>query len=232
MWVGLNKGPALATAYSNVAVDQMLMGLVARGVKVVRLGDPEKVNDALKPYSLSHLETTHRLQAKVAEAKTTLEQLRARDRASGGSSSKEVGALFRKMQGYRDQVMDDILNNADVILSTCIGAGAKSLKERKFSLVLVDECTQASEPSCLIPVIKATAHVVLIGDHCQLPPTMTVDAMKQTGLSISLFERLLDVTNPLHPENALFKAMNKVWIQDVPQSIQVHFCDIRVITLV
>lgn len=52
---------------------------------------------------------------------------------------------------------------ADVVCATCISSGHNALRKKHFSLVVVDECTQATEPSCLIPITKALHHVVLVG---------------------------------------------------------------------
>jgi regulator of nonsense transcripts 1 len=88
-------------------------------------------------------------------------------------------------------------------MATCVGAGHAALDGRYYDLVLVDECTQATEPSNLIPIVKCKNNLVLIGDHCQLPPTITSNKLKRSGLSISLFERLLDIYNPANPANPL-----------------------------
>ncbi len=42
----------------------------------------------------------------------------------------------------------------------------------------------------------------MIGAHKQLPPTIVHERLKQTALSVSLFDRLLDVYNPANPAMA------------------------------
>ena len=46
----LGGGAALATSDSNIAVDNLLEGLVAAGVKAVRLGRPDSVRPELLQY--------------------------------------------------------------------------------------------------------------------------------------------------------------------------------------
>ena len=52
-----------------------------------------------------------------------------------------------------------ILQNADVICTTCVGAGDPRLSKFRFRSVLVDESTQATEPECMIPVVVGCKQV-------------------------------------------------------------------------
>ena len=84
----------------------------------------------------------------------------------------------------------DILNAAEVIATTCTGAGDIVLKEFAFPFVLIDEATQATEPVSLIPLVSKCKQLVLIGDPQQLPPIVTCRTETSHGLSLSLFHRL------------------------------------------
>ena len=57
--------------------------------------------------------------------------------------------------------------------------------------VLVDECTQATEPECLLPMTLGAQQVVLVGDHCQLGPVVMNKTAERSGLSQSLVERMI-----------------------------------------
>lgn len=81
--------------------------------------------------------------------------------------------------------------NAKIICSTCIGAGDERLKDFRFDFVLIDEATQASEPTTLVPLLKGCSQAVLVGDHKQLGPTVLCKAASYAGLSVSLYERFL-----------------------------------------
>jgi superfamily I DNA and/or RNA helicase len=108
--------------------------------------------------------------------------------------------VFR--MGYKYNDIDDDFKNkhsimkksvidADVICATCVGCTSEYLKEVKFTRILIDEATQSTELSTIIPFTRGAKQVILIGDHKQLPPTvLSVNAVNK-GLSISLFERLI-----------------------------------------
>ena len=80
---------------------------------------------------------------------------------------------------------------ARVICSTLMGSGLADLKQLEFPAILVDEAAQCTEPETLIPICKGGAHVILSGDHRQLPPVVFSDDAMQSHLDLSLFERLL-----------------------------------------
>lgn len=85
----------------------------------------------------------------------------------------------------------DILQNADVICCTCAGSGDPRLKNFRFRQVLIDEATQATEPECLIPIVRGAKQIVLVGDHCQLGPVVMCKKAAGAGFDRSLFERLI-----------------------------------------
>lgn len=45
------------------------------------------------------------------------------------------------------------------VCATCVGAGDARLSALRFQHVLVDECTQASEPEALIPLVLGAKQV-------------------------------------------------------------------------
>ena len=60
-------------------------------------------------------------------------------------------------------------------------------------LIVVDEAAQTTEPMTLIPLqlAAADAHLILIGDHMQLAPTVLSKAAEWEGLGANMFERLI-----------------------------------------
>ena len=84
-----------------------------------------------------------------------------------------------------------ILQAADVICCTCVGAGDPRLKNFRFRQVLIDEATQAIEAEALIPICLGAKRIVLVGDHCQLGPVVMCKQAAKSGLTQSLFERLV-----------------------------------------
>ena len=196
-WVEQGIGPVLATADSNVAVDNLLEGLLEVGVRAVRVGQPVKVRAELRSASVrAHVEE-HPLQAEVRELIGLQDSLARRIPALKG---KEKGLAHRDLKlGWKDirkleaEMTGDVLDSAEVICSTCIGIGHEMLAERKFTNVLVDEATQAIEPATWVPIMRGCRRLVLIGDHRQLPPTVLSRRAEKDGLATSLFERLLEV---------------------------------------
>eukprot|EP00931_Biecheleriopsis_adriatica_P016608 TRINITY_DN1218_c0_g2_i1.p1 TRINITY_DN1218_c0_g2~~TRINITY_DN1218_c0_g2_i1.p1 ORF type:complete len:1072 (+),score=216.69 TRINITY_DN1218_c0_g2_i1:53-3217(+) len=105
------------------------------------------------------------------------------------------------------------LKKAEVVAATCIGASGSALDKAKFPTVLIDECTQASETAALVPLARGCQQAILIGDQCQLPPTVLSDLAETEGLGESLFTRLvtqgvtpqlLDIQYRMHPLVAEF----------------------------
>ena len=92
----------------------------------------------------------------------------------------------------------DAIGSFQIVVSTCASAGHELLRGHHFPRVLIDESTQSIEPSTLLPIINGCSHLVLIGDHLQLPPTVISDDARRLGLDRSLFARLAE---PVNEEN-------------------------------
>jgi regulator of nonsense transcripts 1 len=107
----------------------------------------------------------------------------------------EMGELApndeKRYRSLRRQAEKDLLLNADVICTTCVGAGDPRLAKFRFRAVLVDESTQSTEPECMVPIVLGAKQVILVGDHCQLGPVVMCKKAGNAGLCQSLFERLV-----------------------------------------
>ena len=88
------------------------------------------------------------------------------------------------MRRIEKEMIASVLDNAQVICSTNIGSGHRLLEGRRFPIVLMDEATQAVEPSALIPISKGCRQLILVGDHKQLPPTVISKKAEQGGLGV------------------------------------------------
>eukprot|EP00930_Biecheleria_cincta_P003057 TRINITY_DN10399_c0_g1_i1.p1 TRINITY_DN10399_c0_g1~~TRINITY_DN10399_c0_g1_i1.p1 ORF type:complete len:817 (+),score=120.68 TRINITY_DN10399_c0_g1_i1:138-2588(+) len=185
----------LACAFSNAATDVLLEQLVALGVKTVRLGVTRNI--ALDKYGLHKCMKQH---PDITSAKdrllTAIESLKE---AHEGRLEKEqlrhhymeFSEAKAHLQETRLKVKRSILENAEVVVATCIGAGDPVLDGLSFRTVLLDEATQATEPAVLVPLMRCPQRCILLGDQNQLPPTVISSAASNGGLSISLFVRLL-----------------------------------------
>ncbi|KAL0946462.1 hypothetical protein HGRIS_014975 [Hohenbuehelia grisea] len=182
----MNPGQVLVCAPSNVAVDQLTEKIHATGLKVVRL--TAKSREALDS-SVSFL-TLHQ---QVANNTTHVElqkliMLKTEQGELSSSDERKYKTLIRICE-------KEILSMADVICCTCVGAGDPRLSKLKFKTVLIDEATQAAEPECMIPLVLGCKQVVLVGDHQQLGPVIMNKKAARAGLTQSLFERLVMLTN-------------------------------------
>lgn len=220
----------LATAASNIAVDNLVSNLIRHSIDVVRVGHPARTVPALREHTLdSRIEekSSYRKAVRKREkAKKLIGEQRELTTPSGewrrGMSDEHIKELAEQGRGNRgvspekiqemarflnnsdriDQLFDDcdrlqekavqeVLDEADVVCTTNSTSGSDILSGTEFDLLCIDEATQSTEPSCLIPITKAEK-LVMAGDHRQLPPTILNEEAKQTGLQETLFERLIE----------------------------------------
>lgn len=207
--VSLNQ-KVLVCAPSNVAVDNVLERLVnsialpkssksIKGLtpKFLRIGHPARVRPEILQYCLDALILTDEGTEIVKDVKKEIDTLRKvmskPSRGNYGLRREQRGEMkiLRKELRAREQVVvKSIIENRNVILSTCVGAATKLLKEVEFDLVVIDEAAQALEASCWIPILKGKK-IVLAGDHEQLAPTVKSKIAEKQGLAVTLFERII-----------------------------------------
>ncbi|MFC3198078.1 AAA domain-containing protein [Parapedobacter deserti] len=191
----------LIVAPSNTAVDVLTERLDAAGVSVVRIGNPVKVSDHLQELTLDARVDNHASRKTVKtlekQARAYVDMAHKYKRNFGKAEREQRKALFdeaRKIRKEVDQLLDyivqDVLTKAQVITATLVGANHYTIRDRQYRTVIIDEAAQALEPACWIPILKAD-HVVLAGDHCQLPPTIKSDHRTSGGLYHTLFEKLV-----------------------------------------
>lgn len=177
-----NNGQVLVCAPSNIAVDQLTEKIHKTGLKVVRLC--AKSREAIdSPVAFLALHNQVRNMDSVPELQK-LQQLKDEAGELSAADEKRYRSLKRNCER-------ELLQHADVICTTCVGAGDPRLSKFRFRTVLIDESTQATEPECMVPVILGCKQLILVGDHCQLGPVVMCKKAANAGLSQSLFERLV-----------------------------------------
>jgi senataxin len=77
------------------------------------------------------------------------------------------------------------------------GSGIFSQVDRPFEVLVVDEASQAVEPSALIPLCQGTLQVYLVGDPSQLPATVISSFAIKKGYNLGLFSRLMRAGYPI-----------------------------------
>ncbi|MDP6869837.1 MAG: AAA domain-containing protein [Candidatus Poseidoniaceae archaeon] len=196
------RGPILACAESNVAVDNLLEGLLELGVNAVRFGRPIKVRESLRDATMDAIVSSHSKQDEISFIREETEAIRSKINdlkgKEKGLAHRDINRNYREIRDLEQRIINDVLENAQVLCSTNIGAGHFTLSNKKFSIVLIDEATQATEPSSLVPIVKGAKQLILVGDHKQLPPTVISKNAEEGGLNIPLFERLLHSGVPTH----------------------------------
>jgi regulator of nonsense transcripts 1 len=205
-----NNAQVLVCSPSNVAVDQLAERLQLTGLNVIRVAakSREPVRTIVDPLTLHHqLHSFVESSPKHSELKKLM-----RLKTEVGTLSDRDKRRYKVLCG---EVEQSLLAAADVVCCTCSVAGDKRLERYRFKYVLVDECTQATEPESLIPLVHGAKQVVLVGDHCQMRPVIMCRRADSAGLARSLFERLvqlgespirLDVQYRMHPRLSEFSS--------------------------
>ena len=195
----LHREPqVLVCAQSNTAVDWISEKLVDRGVNVLRIGNPTRVNDKMLSFTYERRFENHPLYPELWSIRKNLRELGSRARR--GSYDEREGVRSR-MSRLRDrataleiQINAELFDGAHVIASTLVSSNHRLLNGRRFGTLFIDEAAQALEAACWIAIRKAD-RVVLAGDHCQLPPTIKCYEAARGGLERTLMEKVVS-NNP------------------------------------
>lgn len=97
---------------------------------------------------------------------------------------------MKEVENSEQFIVKDVLEKAQVVTSTLVGANHFTIRQMSFHTTIIDEAGQALEPACWIPIVKSQK-LVLAGDHCQLPPTVKSEEAAKAGLSTTLLEKLV-----------------------------------------
>lgn len=188
----------LVTAASNNAVDLLVEKLSAKGIKVLRIGNPARINPHIQEFSLSQQISQHpdfSLIKKMKKQSSEFRNMASKYKRSFGYSEREQRkALYDeawKLQKdaiqIEEYITSDLIENAQVIAATLVGCTHHSIRDKVYPIAFIDEAGQALEAATWIPILKSHK-VIMAGDHQQLPPTVkSFEAAKQ-GLDKSLFE--------------------------------------------
>lgn len=188
----LNREPqVLVCAQSNMAVDWISEKLVDRGVPVLRIGNPSRVNDKMLSFCYERQFESHGDYPELWSIRKAIRQLQGLDKNHRASETvrNRIAKLRHRAEELEVKINVELFNNARVIASTLVGSNSTLLKGHHFSTLFVDEAGQALEAATWIAVRKAD-RVVLAGDHCQLPPTIKCYEAERSGLARTMMERL------------------------------------------
>ena len=190
----LHREPqVLVCAQSNTAVDWISEKLVDRGVSVLRIGNPSRVNDKMLSFTYERRFESHPAYTELWALRKELRALQGRAR-KGSFEEREgvrsrISRLRERATALEIQINADLFDSAHVIASTLVSSNHRLMHGRHFGTLFIDEAAQALEAACWIAIRRAD-RVVLAGDHCQLPPTIKCVDAARGGLERTLMERV------------------------------------------
>ena len=192
----MRENQVLVCAQSNMAVDWISEKLVDRGINVLRIGNPTRVNDKMLSFTYERRFEAHPDYPQLWALRKAIRELRSkRKEARGEKFHQKLESLKSRATELEIRINNELFGEARVIASTLVGSANRLLDGQKFGTLFIDEAAQALEAACWIP-LRRVSRVVLAGDHCQLPPTVKSIAALKAGLGVTLMERIVET----HPE--------------------------------
>ncbi|MDE5886005.1 MAG: AAA family ATPase [Muribaculaceae bacterium] len=188
------ESQVLVCAQSNMAVDWISEKLVDRGINVLRIGNPSRVNDKMLSFTYERRFESHPDYPTLWAIRKNIRELRKGRQKNNENRHQKLDSLQRRATELEIRINNDLFNSAHVIASTLTGSANRLLSGMKFSTVFIDEAAQALQAATLIPLRRA-GRMILAGDHCQLPPTVKCFEAQRQGLGKSLME-ILVATHP------------------------------------
>lgn len=184
------ESQVLVCAQSNMAVDWISEKLVDRGINVLRIGNPTRVNDKMLSFTYERRFEAHPDYPQLWSIRKTIRELR-QQRKHADSWHQKMDRLKSRATELELRIRSSLFGEARVIASTLTGAANRVLEGEKYSTLFIDEAAQALEAACWIAIRKA-GRVILAGDHCQLPPTVKSIMALKGGLGKTLMERIVE----------------------------------------
>lgn len=184
------ESQVLVCAQSNMAVDWISEKLVDRGINVLRIGNPTRVNDKMLSFTYERRFEAHPDYPQLWSIRKAIRELR-QQRKHADSWHQKMDRLKSRATELELRIRSSLFGEARVIASTLTGAANRVLEGEKYSTLFIDEAAQALEATCWIAIRKA-GRVILAGDHCQLPPTVKSIMALKGGLGKTLMERIVE----------------------------------------
>lgn len=188
------ENQVMESAQSNTAVDWIAEKLVDRGIPVLRIGNPTRVNDKMLAFTYERRFEAHSDYPELWQIRKTIREMTGRLRKSGREDRERLHNQLTKLRvratGLEIRIDTELFTEARVIACTLVGAASRVLERKRFSSLFIDEAAQAIEAACWIAISRAD-RVILAGDHCQLPPTIKCIEAARGGLGRTLLEKVV-----------------------------------------
>ncbi len=179
----------LVCAPSNAAIDWISDRLLSRGIDVLRVGNPLRINRPLLECSYEHRYAAHPDYPELWSIRKMIREIH-QSQAYSRQKQSHLNRLRRRAEELELKISEEILQGAEVIACTLIGSANPILEHRHFGTVFIDESTQALEAACWVAILKAD-RVIFAGDHQQLPPTIKCPAAARGGLDQVLMQKIV-----------------------------------------
>ena len=187
----MRESQVLVCAQSNMAVDWISEKLVDRGINVLRIGNPTRVNDKMLGFTYERRFESHPDYPQLWAIRKAIRELRSNRKKGSESYHQKMDRLRSRAAEIEIRINAELFGEARVIACTLVGSAHRLLEGMKFGTLFIDEAAQALEAACWIPMRRA-GRVILAGDHCQLPPTVKSIAALRAGLGKTLMERIAE----------------------------------------
>ena len=187
----MRESQVLVCAQSNMAVDWISEKLVDRGINVLRIGNPTRVNDKMLGFTYERRFESHADYPQLWAIRKAIRELRKNRKKGSENYHQKMDRLKSRAAEIEIRINAELFGEARVIACTLVGSAHRLLEGMKFGTLFIDEAAQALEAACWIPMRRAS-RVILAGDHCQLPPTVKSIAALRAGLGKTLMERIAE----------------------------------------
>ena len=187
----MKESQVLVCAQSNMALDWISEQLVDRGINVLRIGNPTRVNDKMLGFTYERRFESHPDYPQLWAIRKAIRELRSHRKRGDERFHQKFEHLKARATELEIRINSDLFDEARVVASTLVGSANRVLEGMKFGTLFIDEAAQALEAACWIPMRRVT-RVVFAGDHCQLPPMVKSIAALKAGLGKSLMERIVE----------------------------------------
>ena len=186
------ENQVLVCAQSNMAVDWISEKLADRGVPVLRIGNPTRVNDKMLSFTYERRFESHPDYPQLWSIRKAIRDLHGQTRKGANRENirQKINSLKDRATELEIRINADLFSEARVIACTLTSSANRVLMGMKFGTLFIDEAAQALEAACWIAIRKAD-RVVLAGDHQQLPPTIKCIEAMRGGLDKTLMQHIV-----------------------------------------
>lgn len=187
------ENQVMVCAQSNTAVDWIAEKLVDRGINVLRIGNPTRVNDKMLSFTYERRFESHPDYTELWSLRKAIRDMqshmRKKNRDERDTLRNRLSRLKFRATELEVKIDIELFGEARVIACTLVGSANRTLMNRRFTTLFIDEAAQALEAACWIAIGKAD-RVILAGDHHQLPPTIKCIEAARGGLDHTLMEKV------------------------------------------